>query len=117
MSNPDYRLAGIRPESVNGYPQLADLMSKAPETQIFRSSRQLSILNVISLQAEIHDLESQLEDFQRIDCVQDPCLATHVRDFWAMRRESETGNDDRLAKLLDTIDVKLERYRECGSYL
>lgn len=30
-----------------------------------------------------------------------------------MRDQSETGTHDKLAKLLDTIDVKLERYRKC----
>lgn len=89
--------------SAAGYPRLADFMSKAPETQIFRSFSHLNILNVLRLQAELHSLGQQLAAFQRNN-------PEHTRNFWAMRMNKEDGIEDEQGDLLELIDAKLERY-------
>lgn len=88
-----------------GYPHLADFMSKAPETQIFRSFGHLNILNVLRLQAELHSLERQLAALQRND-------PSHTRNFSAMRMNKDDGTEDEQGRLMEMIDAKLERYSQ-----
>ena len=45
-----------------GYPRLAALMGSYQETAIFRRFGKLNMLNLLSLQAELTDLEVQLEN-------------------------------------------------------
>ena len=87
-----------------GYPRLADFMSKSPETQIFRSFSQLNILNILRLQAELHDLERRLAETQRFG----PNV-NHNTHFSTMRGD-KTGDEESQASLLEEIDRKLERY-------
>lgn len=88
-----------------GYPHLADFMSKAPETQIFRSFGYLNVLNVLRLQAELHSLEKQLAAFQRNN-------PDHTRNFLAMRKNKENGTEDEQGTLMEMIDHKLDRYSQ-----
>lgn len=81
-------------------------MSKTSETQIFRSFTQLNILNILRLQAELHDLDKRLAMIQNISPNTD-----HNTHFWTMRSE-KTGDEDTQASLLDKIDRKLERYSQ-----
>jgi hypothetical protein len=87
-----------------GYPRLADFMSKTPETQIFRSFSQLNILNILRLQAELHDLDRRLTEMQNLGPNID-----HNTHFSTMRSD-KTGDEESQASLLEEIDRKLERY-------
>jgi hypothetical protein len=63
-----------------GYPQLADLMGRHGEIAIFRKFGALNILNLMSLQAELLDLQEDLKNLY-----QDDQSNTTLRDFYAMR--------------------------------
>lgn len=89
-----------------GYPRLADFMSKTPEAQIFRSFSQLNILNILRLQAELHDLDKRLAMLQILSPNTD-----HNTHFWTMRN-IKTDDQETQASLLDEIDRKLERYSQ-----
>lgn len=91
--------------SATGYTHLADFMSKAPETQIFRSFGYLNILNVLRLQAELHGLERELAALQRND-------PGHTRNFSAMRKNKDDGTEDEQGRLMALIDAKLDRYSQ-----
>lgn len=56
-------MAGTDEEtSTKGYHRLADLMCHYPETAIFRRFGALNMLNLLSLQAELIDLQVQFRD-------------------------------------------------------
>jgi hypothetical protein len=63
-----------------GYPQLADLMGRHGEIAIFRKFGALNILNLMSLQAELLDLQEDLKNLYQNDQSH-----TTLRDFYAMR--------------------------------
>lgn len=44
-----------------GYLKLANLMSVQPETRVFRRFGALALLNILRLQAELQDMEGELE--------------------------------------------------------
>lgn len=91
-----------------GYPRLADIMSKSPETQIFRSFSQLNILNILRLQAELHDLDRRLTKAQRLTEAQG--FGPNINQSFSTMRSDNAGDDESQASLLEEIDRKLERY-------
>ena len=93
-----------------GYPKLARLMSHSSETAIFRRFKELNMINLLRLQAELHDMEHQLhairdDDGQSGDLVR----ASYATDFRAMRDWKETG-DSLQYELLLSIGDKLQQY-------
>ena len=93
-----------------GYPKLANLMSHSPETAIFRRFNDLNILTLLRLQAEIHDMEHQLQEIRREDNLSgDSVRPSYTKDFRLMRDWKETG-DSLQYDLLVTIGEKLHQY-------
>lgn len=96
-----------------GYHKLADLMSQYSETAIFRRFSSLSMLSILSLQAELVELQ---DDF-RIICREDDSDASSPdkdfsRYFHKLRASRDGVNDEQL-KHLRAIRMKLAEYSEC----
>lgn len=97
-------------QALDGYPKLARLMSLSSETAIFRRFGELNMLNLLRLQAELHDLEHQLQEIRDEDSQSnDPIRASYVTDFRLMRDWRETG-DSLQYDLLVSIGEKLQEY-------
>ena len=93
-----------------GYPKLARLMSYASETAIFRSFKDLNMMNLLRLQAELHDMEHQLQDIRDEDGQSgDSVRESYAMDFRAMRDWKESG-DSLQYDLLEAIGNKLGQY-------
>jgi len=93
-----------------GYPKLASLMGQHTETAIFRRFGQLNMFNLLSLQAELTDLELQLQHIRQEDeTSDDPLRMLHTVDFWELRQSRKAGDDLQWQTLLN-IREKLQEY-------
>ncbi|KAI8712698.1 hypothetical protein NCS52_01368600 [Fusarium sp. LHS14.1] len=108
------RDAGYRrqdPLSDSGYPKLAKLMGDSPETAIFRRFRQLNMLHLLRLQAEIHSLEDELlEVIQEDQESDDPDRKDYSRNFFLLKRYADQGKDSEQYELLKQIGEKISEY-------
>ena len=102
--------AGMEPKP-RGYAKLAKLMSSHYETAIFRRFGELNMVNLLSLQAELMDLEIQLQNIQADDELSDhPTRMQHAVDFYEMRERKEDEGDDLQWRMLLRIREKLQEY-------
>ncbi|KAM3078035.1 hypothetical protein ACMFMG_002666 [Clarireedia jacksonii] len=98
---------------LEGYPKLADYMGRYNDVAIFRRFRTLNMLNLLSLQAELVDLEVKY----RQACSEDDGNLTNddarnlTKDFLALRESGTHGNTAQLDYLGD-IKKKLKEYNE-----
>lgn len=96
--------------SDDGYPKLARLMASYPETAIFRRFGELNMINILRLQAELQDMECQLQEIRNEDAQSnDPIRQSYVKDFRLMRDWIENG-DSLQHELLVSIGEKLREY-------
>ncbi|KAH8585831.1 hypothetical protein B0O99DRAFT_586791 [Bisporella sp. PMI_857] len=87
-----------------GYPKLADLMARYNEVAIFRRFRSLNIFTLMSLQAELVELESRLKELFKEYQKENPIM---LQDFW------EIGNNSsELRELVATIKRTLKEYND-----
>ncbi|KAK8038926.1 hypothetical protein PG993_007337 [Apiospora rasikravindrae] len=103
-----------------GYSLLADFISRSPENAIFRKFGLLNTINLLRLQAELVDLEQQLDDVWSLDRNASPDSENNSRDakdrrlygldFWHMRKCKEEGKDSIQLDLLEDIGKKLDEY-------
>jgi hypothetical protein len=94
----------------NGYPKLAWLMSTYPDNAIFRRFGELNMLNLLRLQAEIHEMEQELKRIRDEDKEsEDVMRMAYVNDFCAMRDNQEEGDSEQY-DLLIRIGEKLQEY-------
>ncbi|KAL6718891.1 hypothetical protein ACLMJK_003126 [Lecanora helva] len=93
-----------------GYAKLASHMNRYSETAIFRRFRELNIINLLRLQAELQDMEHQLQDIRNEDAQSgDAVRSSYATDFRLMRDWKETG-DSLQYDLLVAIGEKLQQY-------
>ncbi|KAI0517497.1 hypothetical protein F5B22DRAFT_603218 [Xylaria bambusicola] len=93
-----------------GYSKLANMMATNPDAAIFRRFRFLSIMNILRLQSELQDLESQLKDIWQLEQEEDDFRKTFRSDFRYMR---EQLNEDSIQyDILREIGEKLKEYHE-----
>jgi hypothetical protein len=93
-----------------GYRKLAKFIAKSPDIAIFRKFGLLNMINLLRLQAELHDLEQQLEDVW----VEDRDSGDQIRSLYGvsfrlMRQYAEDG-DSTQYDLLVEIGKKLNEY-------
>lgn len=107
----------LRPQNSpgqSGYPKLAKLMGDSPETAIFRRFRQLNMLHLLRLQAELHTLEDELfEVIQEDQQSDDLDRKDYSRNFFLLKRCAEQaleGKDCEQYELLKEIGGKLNEY-------
>lgn len=95
-----------------GYPSLAKLMAGTPELAIVRSFKKLNILNLLRLQAELHELEMQLERLRNDDLSAGGDRENYYRDFYLMREAIGWANspENEQYRLLLEISTKLGEY-------
>lgn len=91
-----------------GYPKLANLMGPYPEIAIFRRFGSLTMLNLMSLQAELLVIEDELQKVQREDNASKDS-ETYSTNFHALNHSVYPNNHQRL--LLESSRKKLEEYR------
>ncbi|KAK4502700.1 hypothetical protein PRZ48_006126 [Zasmidium cellare] len=95
----------------NGYHRLAEwIMGPFPEAAIFRKFSPLAMINLLSLQAELIDLE---DEFQRIRYEDDQSNDPKERNFSRYFRDlhqSEGGGRDHQYQMLLQIRRKLNEY-------
>lgn len=76
-----------------GYPKLAALMGPNLDVAIFRRFGALNMLNLMSLQAELVDLEAQLSDVMHEDASSDdPKRKLYSERFSILQRSLEDGD-------------------------
>lgn len=98
------------PPELRGYPKLATFMSFHPDTAIFRRFDHLNMMNLLSLQAELMDLEVHLQNIRSEDETSgDPLRMLHAVNFHEMRQSKKEGDDLQWRILLD-IRAKLQEY-------
>lgn len=97
-------------EGMAGYPKLARLMSLEPDTAIIRRFGDLNMLNILRLQAELHDMERELKQTREEDAKSNDAIRTaYNKDFRLMRDWQETGDSEQY-DLLIRIGSKLQEY-------
>ncbi|KAF1348614.1 hypothetical protein BDV97DRAFT_390412 [Delphinella strobiligena] len=84
---------GAQAQEGSDYPRLAKLMADAPEISIFCLFKELNILNIMRMQAELHDLEHQLKDIRQEDFEAGKPRSDYVRDFYSMRKSVSQENE------------------------
>ncbi|KAH0434544.1 hypothetical protein CcaCcLH18_05287 [Colletotrichum camelliae] len=95
-----------------GYPRLASLMAKEKEVAIFRRFDHLNLLSLLSLQAEIVNLEAELRVASRADdastqVAQAINTSQYAKNFKILR---ESGSSH--YKILEKIREKLREYND-----
>ncbi|KAF4437647.1 hypothetical protein F53441_12982 [Fusarium austroafricanum] len=99
---------------VTGYPKLAKLMGEFPETAIFRRFRQLNMLHLLRLQAELHGMEDELLEVIEGDQKSDvPHRKDYSRSFFLLQRfagQGKDADDSEQYELLLGIGNKLQEY-------
>lgn len=100
-----------------GYPRLSALMGCAPETAIFRRFGAISAQVLLHQQAEIHELEIALKNYQRED--KESGHQDRIRydvDFDVLRRsggeDPPEGNDSAQWDTMVELRAKLREYEE-----
>ncbi|TQN71770.1 hypothetical protein CSHISOI_03730, partial [Colletotrichum shisoi] len=95
-----------------GYGKLAKLFAEAQEIAIFRKFDQLNMLNVLRLQAEIHELEEDLGEIRAEDRdSNDTNRRLYGLNFRVMRENAEDGDSEQL-ETLEKIGLKLIEYNQ-----
>jgi len=90
----------------SGYPQIADIMSKYPELTMFRRFKGLNALNLLYLQAELMQIEKDLQDLQKADNITN---SKYAADYSWLMASAETENDQQW-RLIQKMNKKLKEY-------
>lgn len=110
ISPPEQNTVDSNIMDTNGYHKLAHLMTLAPEAALFRRFGFLNTMNLLRLQAELHDMEEKLVDVWKEDYDSgDPIRMAYAGDFRIMRDYVEDG-DTTQYDLLNDIGAKLKEY-------
>lgn len=95
---------------MEGYAKLALLMGRHSEFAMFRRFRALNMQNLLYLQAELTDLEDQLQKLVCRDS-EDPNRNFYTKDWWSLSQSEVYEEREQWEKFLD-IRVKLKEYSE-----
>lgn len=92
-----------------GYPLLANIMGRHGEIAIFRKFSALNILNLMSMQAELLELEDDLKD--QLEALDTPSAKqVLLQDFYEVRNQTEAKE---LRDKMKEIQTKLYEYSKC----
>jgi len=95
---------------MEGYAKLARLMSRHNEYGILRSFSELNAKNLLYLQAELVELESELRALANADKSSQNRVRQHYEKDWRLLNESlHDGYDEQWKKMLQ-IREKLNTY-------
>ncbi|KAI6910507.1 hypothetical protein KC318_g2947 [Hortaea werneckii] len=105
-------MAGTDEEtSTKGYHRLADLMGHYPETAIFRRFGALNMLNLLSLQAELIDLQVQFRDIWVED---DASVDLDEKDYSTYFRKLVKSETSLQYEMLLEVRKKLQEYNSAA---
>ncbi|THX44357.1 hypothetical protein D6D10_00414 [Aureobasidium pullulans] len=90
-----------------GYHRVADLMGQYPEIAIFRRFAALNIVNLLSLQAELVDLQVQFRDIWAEDDASSDLDEQEFSTYFRKLRRSENSVQN---EMLLEIRKKLQEY-------
>lgn len=98
------------------YPQLAHLMYRVPELSVFRTFREATLLNLLSMQAELSELVEEYDASYKADSIgSDEESTTYERQVLSRSfrrlRESDPSQSTQY-EALSNISAKLSKYRE-----
>ncbi|KAL2419981.1 hypothetical protein ABEF95_009818 [Exophiala dermatitidis] len=104
-----HHAGSIADGTLKGYPKVARLMEQFPDAAIFRKFTALAAFQLMSLQAELLDLEDQLwQTCKDDDASQDENVRKRTRQFFTLHN-SRAPDDDQL-KLLRRSRQMLQEY-------
>jgi hypothetical protein len=95
---------------IEGYPQIAELMSNHRELAILRKFNNLSMLNLLHMQAELMHLEEKYYQLSQND-EKHSTRAYRSRDWWSLTQLDCEGNREQWELVLE-IREKLKEYRK-----
>ena len=98
------------PPIVRGYPKLAREMDRISEFAIFRRFEYLNMLNLLRLQAELVDLESELQVIQQQDEMAAGVRKDYSVDFYLLFQSKEMRGHNLQIEILEKIGQKLQVY-------
>ena len=108
MQNTDMDPRVAQLKKLKGYPKLANLMSTKPPAAVFRRFGALTMLNLMSLQAELIEIEAKLQQLQLKDDKSSDEKAGYSENFSALHKSVAK---DEQRELLNTSREKLMQYR------
>lgn len=101
--------------NLRGYPKLADFMHRNPEVMIFRKFRAAALLNILRLQAELQEMEEELNETINEDLLAENGVRKILScDFHAMRTFQDTQSEEEASiqhELIEEFGKKLHEYR------
>lgn len=97
---------------MEGYPELASIMGRYFEMGILRRFGTLNALNLLYLQAELIELESELQEIAGKDVKSDiPFRSDFAHDWVLLSKPIGNGDEKQWQKVLQ-IRAKLKEYSE-----
>ena len=94
---------------MDGYPRLGRLMGESPPLAIFRRYGTLNAQNILYMQAEINELEKELQDISSEDRYSDSIeKQRYSREWWRLAR-AQGGDSLQWKKCLE-LREKLNEY-------
>lgn len=106
-----------QPQASKGYPKLAKMMATSDEATIFRQFRDMQILNLLRLQAELQDIERKYHDVRvEDDKDSDQQLRQLSGDFRFMRDLAEEDGESEQYSLLKEFGKLVKEYSEFPAY-
>jgi hypothetical protein len=95
---------------MEGYPQIVRLMGQHEELAILRKFNNLSLQNLLYMQAELMHLEENYEIISKRDA-DSPNRPFKSRDWWSLTQPDDEGKTEQWDAVLE-IRAALEKYRK-----
>ncbi|KAI1342727.1 hypothetical protein F5Y15DRAFT_266404 [Xylariaceae sp. FL0016] len=96
---------------MEGYDRIGKLMGRQDECAMYRRFRKLNAMNLLYLQAELTQLEHDLEELAERDKATDD-RQTYCKDWWSLSQNDEDEEDSEQWEKVLEIRVKLEQYND-----
>src|SRR5258707_15862074 len=95
---------------MEGYPQIVRLMGQHEELAILRKFNNMSLQNLLYMQAELMHLEGKYEiiSAKYAECLSRPFKS---RDWWSLTQQDHEGKTEQWDTVLE-IRAALEKYRK-----
>jgi Family of unknown function (DUF6594) len=113
-TNESHVLAPSMDSLIEGYPQIVELMSNHGELAILRKFDNLSMLNLLHMQAELMHLEEKYYQLSQHD-EKRSTRAYRSRDWWSLTQPDCEGKREQWDLLLE-IREKLKEYRKFETF-
>jgi len=99
---------------VNGYPSLAAFIAsdKEQSASVYRSYRRLTSRNLLYLEAELFELERQLDEFDEEDLRNGDLTAKQFARDWSTLSTSDDPRCVKRRKLMRRTRAKIKEYRK-----